>query len=83
MPQGEETYRSSFGPFVRVRYSWRLIFSSMRRYLLERVESARCDLSAAWFLHFSDVPVLFELLSGWNILRVSACFAVAIAVLGL
>jgi hypothetical protein len=48
----EEKYRSSFGPFVRLRYSWWLIFSSMRRYLLERVDSARCDLSA-WFLHFS------------------------------
>jgi hypothetical protein len=55
----------------------------MLRYLLETVDLARCDLSAAWFLHFSGVPVLLELLSGWNILRVSACFAVGIAVLGL
>ena len=53
MPQGEETYRSSFGPLVRLRYGWWLIFFFDAALFAGEVDSAKCGLSAAWFLSAS------------------------------
>jgi hypothetical protein len=53
----------------------------MRRYLLERVDSAKCDLSAAWFLHFSRrsglirTSIGLEHIEGKCLLRACDCGA--------